>query len=81
MSPNSRHVIWRGHTIAYHEPTGEDTSKCGEVMFCARWRSQEGTEHEAQRMGLRRCRRCWKPILAPVIHTDKPAVPAHTIPL
>jgi len=56
---NSRHVVWRGHTPVYHlrgiEP---GLTRCGRPVACERWRCQEGTEHQARRLGLRPCRSC-----------------------
>jgi len=33
---------------------------CGVVVSCRLFRAQEGTEHEARRLGLRPCQRCWR---------------------
>lgn len=64
---NQHRVCWLHHSKVYHRAnyraTGGPASRvpCGTVVWCFRFRAQEGTALEARRLGLRPCARCFKP--------------------
>jgi hypothetical protein len=61
VSPNSAHVCWLHHSKVYHRRGRRSLwSACGVLLSSFRFRSQEGTEHQAKALGLRRCGRCWR---------------------
>lgn len=65
--PNQFRVCWLHHSKVYHRADFRDWrggsvySPCGHVLSCPRFRCQEGTESEARKFGLRRCRICFDP--------------------
>lgn len=70
---NRTHVCWLHHSRVYHRAhyyglrDGRVQAPCGTVVFSPLFRCQEGRETEAETLGLRRCRRCWKATTAAVI--------------
>ena len=64
---NSARVCWLHHSTVYHRAGRRDRSvtsilwaRCGVLLSGPRFRCQEATEHQARRLGLRRCRKCWR---------------------
>lgn len=62
---NSRRVAWLHRSPVYHGPMHKTRSDngtlyapCGVVLSCARYRAQHGTARDAEKLGLRPCRRC-----------------------
>ena len=65
---NSPHVAWLHRSRIYHsltrataKPDNTLTAPCGVVLHKpGRYRSMDGTAHDARKVGLRACRRCFK---------------------